>query len=177
MPRRTSSSGRSRKTARRPAATTAGQAPPAPRPRVVSMRPAACIAMLERHTVGRMAYTFRDRVGITPIHYVYSNGWLFARTSDGAKMRTIRHAPWVAFEVDEIRGVFSWKSVVAYGTVYTMAPDGGPNEVRLWNKGIELLKRIVPETGSERDPVPFRTLVFGIHVDTITGRSCSVEPA
>jgi hypothetical protein len=61
--------------------------------------------------------------------------------------------------------------------VYTMAPDGGPNEVRLWNKGIELLKRIVPETGSERDPVPFRTLVFGIHIDTITGRSCSVEPS
>jgi hypothetical protein len=38
---------------------------------------------------------------------------------------------------------------------------------------MELLKRIVPETGTPDDPVPFRTVVFGIHVDTISGRSSS----
>ena len=42
-----------------------------------------------------------------------------------------------------------WKSVVAYGTVYTMAPDGGPKETRLWQKGMALLKRIVPDTALE----------------------------
>ena len=135
------------------------------------MRPADCLALLERHTVGRMAYTFRNRVDITPIHYVYSDGWLFARTSDGAKMTTLRHLPWVAFEVDEVDGVFDWKSVVVHGTVYRMAPDGAPTEAKLWRKGMALLKRIVPEAGTPDDPVPFRTVVFGIHVDTISGRS------
>jgi nitroimidazol reductase NimA-like FMN-containing flavoprotein (pyridoxamine 5'-phosphate oxidase superfamily) len=146
-------------------------------PTITSMRPAACLAMLRRHTVGRIAYTFRNRVDITPIHYVYSDGWLFARTSMGEKITTLRHVPWVAFEVDEVHGVFDWKSVVAHGTVYMMAPDGGPTEAKLWAKGMALLKRVVPETGMAGDPVPFRTVVFGVYIDTISGRQASSRRA
>lgn len=146
-------------------------------PHIATMPAASCIALLEAHTVGRMAYSFHDRVDITPIHYVYHDHWLFARTSHGKKMTSVRHVPWVAFEVDEIRAVFEWQSVVVHGTVYRMAPDGGPVEARLWRTGIELLKRIVPDTGTERDPVPYRSLVFGIHVDSMSGRSCSPVPA
>ena len=167
------------KSSRRPSTTrakssaSAAVAPrsPGPPPRIAVMRSADCLALLERHTVGRIAYTFRNRVDIAPIHYVYSDGWLFARTSDGSKMTTLRHVPWVAFEVDEVDGVFDWKSVVVHGAVYRMARDGAPGEAKLWSKGMELLKRIVPETGTPDDPMPFRTVVFGIHVDTISGRS------
>ena len=171
MTARTTSQRRRSKARAKPPASASTARPGARPPRIVTMRPADCLALLERHTVGRMAYTFRNRVDITPIHYVYADGWLFARTSDGAKMTTIRHAPWVAFEVDEIHGVFDWKSVVVHGTVYRMARDGAPTEVRQWSKGMALLKRIVPETGTPDDPVPFRTVVFGIHIDTISGRS------
>jgi len=146
-------------------------------PRIVTMSPASCLALLERHTVGRMAYAYRNRVDITPIHYVHSEGWLFVRTSDGSKMTTLRHVPWVAFEVDEVEGVFDWKSVVVHGAVYRMARDGAPAEAKLWSKGMALLKRIVPETGTPDDPVPYRTVVFGIHVDTISGRSSSLARA
>ena len=142
-------------------------------PRIRKMRPASCLALLRRHVVGRLAFSFHDRVDITPIHYIFCDGWLFARTSHGAKMTTIRHMPWVAFEVDEVSGVFDWRSVVVHGTVYTMERDGGPTEARLWRTGIELLQRIVPGTGSDDDPVPFRSLVFGIHVDSIAGRASS----
>jgi uncharacterized protein len=134
---------------------------------------AACLLLLRRHVVGRMAYSFHDRVDITPIHYVYSNGWIFARTSHGAKMTTIAHSPWIAFEVDEVEGIFDWRSAVVHGTVYTSARDGGPVEARRWSRGIELLRQVVPETGTARDPVAFRDLVFGIHVDAITGRAAA----
>lgn len=142
-------------------------------PLIREMRPASCVALLRRHVVGRLAFSFHDGVDITPIHYIYSDGWLFARTSHGAKMTTIRHVPWVAFEVDEVQGVFDWRSVVVHGTVYTMERDGGPTEARLWSKGIALLQRIIPGVGSDDDPVPFRTLVFGIHVESMTGRMSS----
>lgn len=145
-------------------------------PRFAAMRPRACRALLERHTVARMAYSFRDRVDITPIHYACVGEWLFCRTSHGAKMITLRHAPWVAFEVDEVDGAFDWRSVVVHGTVYSMSPDGGPAETRRWKEGIEALRQIVPATGTDRDPVPFRTLVFGIHIDSMTGRSSSSVP-
>lgn len=172
-PRTPPAAQRARTTATASRANPAVASPTGIAPRIVTMRPSACIRLLERHTVGRMAYTFHNRVDIQPIHYVYGDGWLFARTSHGGKMTTIRHVPWVAFEVDEVRDVFSWKSVVVHGTVYTMERDGGPFERKLWSKGIAQLKRIVPDTGTASDPVPYRSLVFGIHVDTITGRSCS----
>lgn len=159
------------------ATASARASSPGTAPHITAMRPASCLALLRRHSVGRMAYTFHDRVDITPIHYVYSDGWLFARTSHGAKMTTIQHVPWVAFEIDEVKAVFDWRCVVVHGTVYTMARDGSPSEAKLWSKGIALLSRIVPATGTADDPVPYRTLVFGIHVDTITGRTSSVRRA
>jgi nitroimidazol reductase NimA-like FMN-containing flavoprotein (pyridoxamine 5'-phosphate oxidase superfamily) len=120
-----------------------------------------------------MAYAFRGRVDITPIHYVYQDGWLFARTSHGAKMDVLEHSPWVAFEVDELESVFDWRSVVVHGAAYVMPSDGSPIEAQLWQRGVDALRRIVPETGTDDDPVPYRSLVFGIHVDAITGRASS----
>jgi nitroimidazol reductase NimA-like FMN-containing flavoprotein (pyridoxamine 5'-phosphate oxidase superfamily) len=146
---------------------------PAGAPRITTMRPAACLALLNRHKVGRMAYAFNNRVDITPIHYVYEDGWLFARTSHGTKMEMLQHAPWVAFEVDEMEGVFDWRSVVVHGTAYTMPQDGSPIEAELWQRGVDALRRIVPETATDDDPVPYRSLVFGIHVDSVSGRASS----
>lgn len=140
-------------------------------PRIRSLRQSECLAIIRRRNVGRLAFSFHDRVDIVPIHYAYSGGWLFARTSHGAKMTTIAHAPWVAFEVDEVHDVFNWKSVVVHGTIYTVERDAGRPEARLWAAGIEALRAVVPETGTADDPVPERSLVFGIHIDRMTGRA------
>lgn len=70
-----------------------------------------CIALIARHNTGRIAYSFHDRVGIEPIHYVYDEGWLYGRTSRGSKFEILTHHPWVAFEVDEADGIFDWRSV------------------------------------------------------------------
>ena len=144
-------------------------------PRIVTMTPDACRALLMRHHVGRMAFSFHDRVDIAPIHYVFSDGWVFARTSHGAKMEVLAHAPWVAFEVDEIDGVFDWRSVVAHGTVHTMEREGNASDREHWASGIELLRQVVPETGTADDPVPYRSLVFGIYVHSVTGRASSTR--
>jgi len=144
-------------------------------PHISAMSEAACLAMLQRHAVGRMAYSLHDRVDITPIHYVFADGWLFARTSHGAKMTTIEHSPWVAFEVDEIESVFEWRSVVVHGSAHMMPRDGSPLDAQHWSRGVELLRSIVPATGTANDPVPYRTLVFGIYVDAITGRASTTR--
>jgi len=144
-------------------------------PHITTLSDAACVALLQRHSFGRMAHAFHDRVDITPIHYVYGDGWIFARTSHGAKMETIAHSPWVAFEVDEVEDVFEWQSVVVHGTAYLMPRDGSPLDAEHWRRGIELLRRIVPATGTEEDPVAFRTLVFGIYVNSITGRASTLR--
>ena len=129
--------------------------------------------ILARHNVGRIAYTFHDRVGIEPIHYVYENGLLYGRTSHGSKLKVLAHHRWVAFEVDEVEGLFDWRSVAVQGTFDLAHHDGSPAARAVWQHAVELLSALVPGTMSASDPAAFRTVVFRIHVNAITGRQAS----
>jgi nitroimidazol reductase NimA-like FMN-containing flavoprotein (pyridoxamine 5'-phosphate oxidase superfamily) len=129
--------------------------------------------ILRRKNVGRLAYSFRDSVDIRPIHYVWRKGWLFGRTSDGDKLVTLRHNQWVAFEVDEISGPLDWKSVVVRGTFYRLSAEGNVYDVRLYRRALRAVRDAAPDTFTTNDPVPFRSEIFGIAIDTATGRASS----
>jgi nitroimidazol reductase NimA-like FMN-containing flavoprotein (pyridoxamine 5'-phosphate oxidase superfamily) len=132
-------------------------------------------SVLAMNHVGRMAYSFRDVVDIRPIHYVFDETWLFGRTSPGDKLITLQHHQWVAFEVDEISGPFDWKSVVAHGTFYRLEPEGAESDVKLFERALASIQKLSPDMFTDSDPVPFRTELFGIALDTISGRSSSTK--
>jgi hypothetical protein len=144
-------------------------------PRIRTLDRAECEAVLARNAVGRLAFSFHDRVDIEPIHYVYADGWLYGRTSPGSKLVTLRHNRWVALEVDEIDGLFDVRSVVVHGAFYTLSPDNATDDAQAWERAIELLRRLIPESWTGDDPVSFRTVVFRIHVDHVTGREASTS--
>lgn len=143
-------------------------------PRITAMNRTACEALLKRNHVGRLAYSFRDRVNIVPLHYVYRDGWIYGRTSIGDKVAKLRHNRWVAFEVDEIEDSFEWRSVVARGALYLLHPDETPDEV--WAQTVNVLTNAMPDIFTARDPVPSRTELFRISVDELTGRRASSKP-
>jgi nitroimidazol reductase NimA-like FMN-containing flavoprotein (pyridoxamine 5'-phosphate oxidase superfamily) len=131
-----------------------------------------CLALLARQHVGRLAFSFRDHVDIQPIHYVYEDGFLYGRTSEGAKLTTIAHNRWVALEADEVRGVFDWRSVVVRGAFYRLDLDAAaPEASQLAQHAVALLGAMIPATLRPGDPVEFRTVLFRIAVDEITGRA------
>lgn len=127
-------------------------------------------AVLKRNKVGRLAFAFHDRVDIQPIHYVYERGWLFGRTSDGDKLATLRHNQWIAFEVDEVGGVFDWRSVVVHGSFWLAREHGTPHSEEVFQRAVALLGTIVPGTLTDNDPVAFRQVVFRIAVTDMRGR-------
>ena len=129
------------------------------------------VAVLARNRVGRIAYAIHDRVDIEPIHFVYADGWLYGRTSRGTKLANLLRNRWVAFEVDEVRSIFDWCSVVVHGAVYFLDPDpASPATQSTWERAVELLRRLIPETFESGDPVPHRDIVFRIAVQESTGR-------
>lgn len=137
-----------------------------------------CDAVLERNHVGRVAFSFHDHVDIEPLHYVYAEGWLHGRTAPGGKIAILRHHPWVAFEVDEVEGLFDWRSVVVHGAVYLPDVDGSPADRQAHAATLAHLRRFVPETLAAGDPTPARLLLFRIHLDDVRGRAAeSGEPA
>ena len=133
--------------------------------------------VLLRNKVGRLAFSFHDRVDIQPIHYVYERGWLYGRTSEGDKIMALTHNQWVAFEIDEVRDVFEWTSVVIHGSFWILHPRGSAHAEELWIKAAELVSKIVPGSLTETDPVSFRQTLFRIAVSDVRGREASTKPA
>src|ERR1700754_1199133 len=109
---------------------------------IVELSREAGLRLLAEHTIGRIAFTFRDRVDIEPISYVYADGWIYARTSPGTKLTTVTHHPFVAFEIDEIVSRTDWRSVVVHGTIYFIDPERGEADRLLHAAAVEHLRSI-----------------------------------
>ena len=131
-------------------------------------------AFLDAQYVGRLAYSFHDRVDVVPIHYVHDEGWLYGRTSFGPKLIQLSHHHWVAFEVDQVDDPWHWTSVVVRGTFHPLDPDGPDTEREAHAYAMEVLRRRFPEAFGDHDPAPHRRVLFRVYVDEVTGRSASL---
>jgi nitroimidazol reductase NimA-like FMN-containing flavoprotein (pyridoxamine 5'-phosphate oxidase superfamily) len=144
-----------------------------PNPTFVELTRDEAEAILGRNRVGRLAFAFHDRVDIQPLSYAFENPWIYLRTQEGAKISTLTHNRWAAFEVDEIDGPFDWRSVVVRGGVYLMDPAHGTTDEATYHHAVALLRRLTPGALTVTDPVPFRDVILRLHVDELTGRQAT----
>ncbi|HXT17337.1 MAG TPA: pyridoxamine 5'-phosphate oxidase family protein [Gemmatimonadaceae bacterium] len=145
------------------------------RPRFGELPAHDAIALLGRNHVGRLAFTFHDRVDIEPISYAYDERYIYARTSPGTKLTTMQHHPWVAFEVDEVEGQYDWRSVTVRGALYFLEPAGSDRDREAYDHAVEVLRAVDAEALTAGDPAPHRTRVFRIFVDELTGRQATTS--
>jgi uncharacterized protein len=143
-------------------------------PMIKKLDRARCEEILARNHVGRIAYTRGNQLEIEPIHYVYADGWIYGRTSRGAKTDVIGTGWWpVVFEVDEAEHLFRWRSVLVHGGFYVLPTSRSEADVAQWERAVSLLRSLIPESLAENDPVPFRTIVFGISAQEMSGREAA----
>jgi nitroimidazol reductase NimA-like FMN-containing flavoprotein (pyridoxamine 5'-phosphate oxidase superfamily) len=126
---------------------------------------------LARSKVGRLAFSVHGRVNVLPINFVYEKGWIYGRTEPGGKLLGILRNRRVAFEVDEQKALFDWRSVVVHGTFYII--EHNKENGAVFDHAVELLRELLPPTLTGSDPVPFRTHLFRIYAAEISGRSAS----
>jgi nitroimidazol reductase NimA-like FMN-containing flavoprotein (pyridoxamine 5'-phosphate oxidase superfamily) len=127
--------------------------------------------MLRRNHVGRIAFAQHDKVDIEPISYVYEDGALYCRTAPGTKLNVLATHPWVALELDEISGPLDWRSVVVKGTVYLVEQGEAPQLKEAYDHAVQVIRTLMPEAFTENDPVPFRTILFRLHIHELHGRA------
>ena len=142
--------------------------PETPKPIIRELTREESDALLAKNHVGRIAFSYRDHVDIEPISYVFSDGWLYGRTTHGTKLRALAHNRWVAFETDEINSYSEWRSVVVKGALYLLDADIAHEEARA--TALSALRALVPHAFDDGDPNPERTVIFRIHADQVTGR-------
>lgn len=120
--------------------------------------------LLHTQRIGRLACSVDDQPYVVPITYGYDGRYVYAYSSAGRKIDVMRRQPNVCFQVDEITGPSSWRSVVATGEYEELTKDVDRRTA---------LKALVP-LGSE--PVSrgldggSKVVVFRIRLTDRTGR-------
>jgi nitroimidazol reductase NimA-like FMN-containing flavoprotein (pyridoxamine 5'-phosphate oxidase superfamily) len=140
------------------------------------LTPRECRDVLARNHVGRLAFLHGRGVDIEPLGYGTRGNWLFLRSAFGTKFVALAHSPYVAFEVDEVRGPLDWRSVVIHGTMQVLPPDGAPLERLSRAKAVAAFRSVLPDTLGPNDPTPERQIVYGVHVVEIEGRMARSAP-
>jgi nitroimidazol reductase NimA-like FMN-containing flavoprotein (pyridoxamine 5'-phosphate oxidase superfamily) len=89
-------------------------------------------------------------------------------------MRALAGRPWVAFQIDEIRGPFEWESVVVKGTVYVVEPGEISPLREQYEKALQAIRSVLPAALTPDDPAPARTVLLRLHIDEMEGRASSL---
>lgn len=71
--------------------------------------------LLTRQITGRLGCCARGKMYIVPVNYFYKNSVMYAHSGEGRKITMMRKNPEVCFQVDDIKSLFQWKSVIAWG--------------------------------------------------------------
>ena len=132
------------------------------------------LAILGKHHVGHVGITFHDLLRLKICNYVYSEGWIYARTELGEDLVMAKHHPWAAFEVDEVEGIYDWRSVEVWGAIEFLSSNVQSQDWFEFENAVRLLRTAVPEILTADDPMPQRIQLVRIHLDNVMGRESRV---
>jgi nitroimidazol reductase NimA-like FMN-containing flavoprotein (pyridoxamine 5'-phosphate oxidase superfamily) len=71
--------------------------------------------VLHTEVVGRIGCCSDERIYVVPVTYVYHEGYIYAHSKEGMKVRLMRSNPDVCFQVDAIENMTNWRSVIVWG--------------------------------------------------------------
>jgi nitroimidazol reductase NimA-like FMN-containing flavoprotein (pyridoxamine 5'-phosphate oxidase superfamily) len=101
--------------------------------------------VLQTATIGRIGCRDGDSVYVVPISFVYADGYAYGHSAEGRKLTLMRATPEVCFEVEDVRGLSDWRSVVASGVFEELHGDDARAALQL------LATRFAPP-GTRPDP-------------------------
>ena len=71
--------------------------------------------LLQKEVIGRIGCHSAEMIYVVPISYAYEGETIYAHTFEGLKVDMMRKNPEVCFEVDDLKDMGNWKSVIAWG--------------------------------------------------------------
>lgn len=72
--------------------------------------------VLKAQVLGRIGCHADDITYIVPVSYAYDGCFVYACSKNGLKIDIMRKNPKICFEVESLRDMANWKTVVAWGT-------------------------------------------------------------
>ncbi len=118
--------------------------------------------LLKSELIGRLGCFDGNKVYVVPITYAYNNGYIYGHTKDGLKIQMMRNNPNVCFEIDWMKDMSNWKSVIVYGTFEELKGDDANNGLEILMKSIisNLDRKSSPTEASGHDNLGIENFAF-----------------
>jgi nitroimidazol reductase NimA-like FMN-containing flavoprotein (pyridoxamine 5'-phosphate oxidase superfamily) len=85
-----------------------------------TLEDAEVVSLLEQQSVGRLGCTDGENLYVVPISYAYVEGRILGQTSPGRKIEYMRIHPEICLEVDEVKTLTNWRSVILWGEYHEL---------------------------------------------------------
>ena len=133
--------------------------------------------VLKHEVIGHLGCHANGITYVIPISYAYDGVYIYGRTFEGMKIDMMRQNPKVCFQVDNMRNMANWKSVIAWGEYEELTATEARNHALL-----QLNDRTLPVITSKtvqltpQWPFPptdlegIKGIVYRIHLQEKTGR-------
>ena len=134
--------------------------------------------VLHKNVIGRIGCQGDDKVYIVPMLYVYDGKYLYGHSREGQKVRMMRKNPNICFEIDEMKDLGNWRSVVIHGQFEEILGRKNTQEVmrlieRKMEPQLEETMRVSAEgmvDFHQRQQSGINTVFFRIKVKEKTGK-------
>lgn len=142
-----------------------------------TLKPADVEDFLNTQVVGRIATHADGETYIVPISYAYDGQFIYCHTNEGKKINMMRKNPKVCFEVDELKNMGNWKSVITHGVFEELKNKEERNAAMhiLLNRNLPLISSVTTHLGEQwpfepTDISEIKGIVFRIRITEKTGR-------
>lgn len=100
--------------------------------------------LLHKEIVGRIGCHTKEMVYIVPLSYAYDGENIYAHTYEGLKLAIMRKNPDVCFEVDNLKDMGNWQSVITWGKFSELVDKAERDKALML-----LLNRVLPPASSD----------------------------
>jgi len=101
--------------------------------------------LLNQQAVGRIGCHADNTTYIVPINYAYRDNNIYAHSAEGKKIEYMRKNPRVCFQVDQIKSITNWKSVIAWGEFHEIT-----DRKEMVSIMQEIIQHIMPQVSEEQ---------------------------
>jgi nitroimidazol reductase NimA-like FMN-containing flavoprotein (pyridoxamine 5'-phosphate oxidase superfamily) len=130
--------------------------------------------LLRRGSHAHLGCYRRGEVYVVPVTYVYEGDFLYSHSPAGKKIEMMRSNKKVCLQVEDVRSLFEWQSVIVWGK-YQELKGGMEAEM-----GLRLLKERIAQLERDRGLTPLeiqisailsKAVIYRIKIEKVTGRA------
>ncbi len=133
--------------------------------------------VLSSQVLGRLACTDGNQPYIVPVTYTYDGEFIYGQTNEGTKLKILQENPLVCFEVDLMRDMRNWQSVIVFGKFEELS-DEEAEKARdiMFSRVFPLMTSSTIHTfghempGNVDEGERIRQVMYRIKIEKVTGR-------